>query len=260
MKSVKGLLFLVLALFIPIFTSVSTMASSPYPAKPTKHIYIQDYASMLSSKEDLALYNKLEELNHKKGIQFAIVTVEKLPSGYNIEDYSNGLFRYWGIGDKKTNRGLLLLYSRQEDKIRMEVGYGLEGELTDAKSKDIIVKAHKLIRQNKSSDAFVGVINSVDNSIISTPSNPETPKYVRTILTVVLFIALFLIVLAIIAFVTTRHSEDTFWHCFKYLVLGIIINDNYTNYSGSGDDDDGGFFGGGDSFGGGSSGGGGASD
>src|SRR5208283_5830563 len=58
--------------------------------------------------------------------------------GYTIEDYGYQLGRHWGIGQKGTNNGALLIVAPREHKVRIEVGYGLEGELTDAISATII--------------------------------------------------------------------------------------------------------------------------
>ena len=71
------------------------------------------------------------------------VVVATLPSleGYEIEDYANRLFRHWQLGQKDKNNGALLLVAPQERKVRIEVGYGLEGALTDALSKVIITTA-----------------------------------------------------------------------------------------------------------------------
>ena len=61
--------------------------------------------------------------------------------GYPIEDYANRLFRHWQLGQKGKDNGALLLVAPQERKVRIEVGYGLEGALTDALSKVIITTA-----------------------------------------------------------------------------------------------------------------------
>ena len=69
-----------------------------------------------------------------------MATVRSL-EGYPIEDYANRLFRHWQLGQKGKDNGALLLVAPQERKVRIEVGYGLEGALTDALSKVIITTA-----------------------------------------------------------------------------------------------------------------------
>jgi uncharacterized protein len=66
-----------------------------------------------------------------------VVTVKTL-QGLPIEDYGYQLGRFWGIGEKDKNTGAILLVAPTEHKVRIEVGYGLEGELTDATSRQII--------------------------------------------------------------------------------------------------------------------------
>ena len=66
-----------------------------------------------------------------------VVTLESL-QGYTVEDFGYQLGRHWGIGQKGTNTGALLIVAPKEHKVRIEVGYGLEGELTDAICRTII--------------------------------------------------------------------------------------------------------------------------
>lgn len=96
-----------------------------------------DQVNILSSnvKEDL---NKiLKEEEDKTSNQIVVVILKSL-NGYSIEDYSLELGRFWGIGQKDKNNGVLIVVSMEDRKIRIEVGYGLEGALTDKISHEII--------------------------------------------------------------------------------------------------------------------------
>ena len=86
-------------------------------------------------------------MNVKRSLQSALVvaTVASL-GGEEIEPYANQLFRAWKLGEKTKNNGVLLLVAPKERKVRIEVGYGLEGTLTDALSKVIIVNVTLLGR------------------------------------------------------------------------------------------------------------------
>ena len=75
------------------------------------------------------------------GEQVVVVTLPSL-QGYTIEDFGYQLGRHWGIGQKGKNTGALLIVAPKEHKVRIEVGYGLEEELTDAISATIIAKLH----------------------------------------------------------------------------------------------------------------------
>ena len=85
------------------------------------------------------------DLEAKTGRQMVVATLPDL-QGYEIEDFGYQLGRAWGIGDKTRNDGVLLLVAPKERKVRIDVGYGLEGVLTDALS--------SLIIQNKILPAF----------------------------------------------------------------------------------------------------------
>src|SRR5229473_159628 len=101
---------------------------------------VVDEAHILSAREREALVAKLAELETKSGIQLVVVTVNSL-QGQEIEPYANELFRAWKLGEKTKNNGVLLLVAPKERRVRIEVGYGLEGTLTDALSKVIITNA-----------------------------------------------------------------------------------------------------------------------
>lgn len=108
-------------------------AAPKIPPVPTKDIYAQDYAKVLSSEIRDRINRLSSELHAKTRAQIAVVTIPAL-EGEPIEDYSLALFRKWGIGDRKLNNGVLILISVEEKKSRIEVGYGLEGILPDAKT------------------------------------------------------------------------------------------------------------------------------
>ena len=99
--------------------------------KPTQNIYVTDNAMMLSAEDRQTILDMGAELDRKHKAQIAVVTIDSLYDE-NIDEYANKLFRSWGIGDKKLNNGVLLLISRKDRKFRIEVGYGLEGRLTDS--------------------------------------------------------------------------------------------------------------------------------
>ena len=105
---------------------------------------------------------KLAELETKSGIQLVVATVASL-DGEEIEPYANALFRHWALGQKDKNNGVLLLVAPKERRVRIEVGYGLEGTLTDALSKVIIVNA--MAPRFKAGDFGDGIVRGVDDII-----------------------------------------------------------------------------------------------
>src|SRR5574337_2182898 len=101
---------------------------------------VVDAAKILSPIAKADLEGKLSALEQKSGIQLVVATVPSL-GGQEIEPYANGLFRAWKLGEAKKNNGVLLLIAPNEHRVRIEVGYGLEGTLTDAVSSIIIANA-----------------------------------------------------------------------------------------------------------------------
>src|SRR6266566_9742971 len=97
--------------------------------------YVTDFAGALSEAERARLEALCSELEQKTGAQMAVVTVQSL-EGESIEQYSVDLFKHLGIGSKKDNRGVLLLIAPSERKYRIEVGYGLEPVINDARAGD----------------------------------------------------------------------------------------------------------------------------
>lgn len=95
--------------------------------------YVNDYSHILSAADTQMLENLSTELHAKTGIQLVTVIVPSLDNE-SIDDYAIQLFKKWGIGDKKKNDGILFITAIQDKKVRIEVGYGLEGIVNDAKA------------------------------------------------------------------------------------------------------------------------------
>jgi uncharacterized protein len=98
---------------------------------------VVDEAGLLDQGGFQKLRRMLQQQEDKTGIQIVVAILKNL-RGNEISDYSVNLARQWKIGQKDKNNGLLLLIAVEEKKMRIEVGYGLEGKMTDARSKYII--------------------------------------------------------------------------------------------------------------------------
>ncbi|MCG3717340.1 TPM domain-containing protein, partial [Aliarcobacter butzleri] len=96
-----------------------------------------DEANLLSPEVKKDINNILKNEENKSSNQIVVVILNSL-NGYSIEEFSYQLGRFWGIGQKDKNNGVLLVVSMKEREIRIEVGYGLEGALTDKISHEII--------------------------------------------------------------------------------------------------------------------------
>jgi uncharacterized protein len=109
-------------------------------AEKIADIHPQGYVTDLARVIDPATKAKLEmlctEVEQKTGAQIAVVTVDSF-DGRSREDYAADLYKHLGVGSKKENRGVLLLVSPKERQYKIEVGYGLEPVINDARAGDI---------------------------------------------------------------------------------------------------------------------------
>lgn len=158
-----------LALLLAFFASVAHAA----PTFPPLTGRITDAADVLPPATVAELTAKLEALETATGRQLVVATVPSLED-YPIEDYANGLFRAWKLGEAKTNNGVLLLVAPNERKVRVEVGYGLEDRLTDALSATII--RDRVIPSFKAGDLPGGVALGTDALIAQLQLPPEEAR------------------------------------------------------------------------------------
>ena len=101
--------------------------------------YVSDYANVIDSESREKISSLISELEQKTGAEIAVVTIKTLESN-SIDDYSVRLFEKFGIGKKDKNNGVLILAAIEDRKVRIEVGYGLEGILPDGLCGEIIDK------------------------------------------------------------------------------------------------------------------------
>lgn len=144
-----------------IFSFLNADISQYFPKLDSRVI---DEAKILSPnvKKDIDLILKEEE--EKSSNQIVVVILNSL-HGYTIEEYSYQLGRYWQIGQKDKNNGVLLVISMDERKIRIEVGYGLEGALTDKIAHEII---NYTIKPNfKANQYELGILKAINEIIAS---------------------------------------------------------------------------------------------
>lgn len=158
MKRLATLALLVLAIFATPIFGTSAWAQT-FPQLTGR---VVDDAHLLSIDQVAALDQKLAALEKQSQRQLVIATVPDL-QGQEIEDYGYRLGRAWGLGDKQRNDGAILLVAPKERKVRIEVGYGLEGILTDALSEVIIQR--EIVPRFKVGDYFGGIDAATDQLI-----------------------------------------------------------------------------------------------
>jgi uncharacterized protein len=134
---------------------------------------IVDEAGVLSATFRTELTDSLADLEAKTTDQLVIVTLKSL-RGTSIEDYGYQLGRRWQIGQKDKNNGVLLIVAPNERQVRIEVGYGLEGTLTDAISKFII--ENSILPRFKAGDLAGGIKRGVEDIVQALSGDAEEWK------------------------------------------------------------------------------------
>ncbi|NNC60243.1 MAG: methanol dehydrogenase [Erythrobacter sp.] len=144
----------------------SPLAAQEFPALSGR---VVDQADIIPDTTEAELTQKLAALEQQSQRQLVVVTVPDL-DGYDISDYGYRLGREWGIGDAERNDGALLIVAPTERKVRIEVGYGLEGYLTDALSSLII--NNQIVPRFRDGDMSGGIVAGAD-AIIQQLQLPE---------------------------------------------------------------------------------------
>ncbi|MDM5221876.1 TPM domain-containing protein [Peribacillus sp. NJ11] len=128
----------VFALFFILTCSLANVvAAQPNIPEPVGDIYVQDFAGVLDDQEKSELIELGKRLDDATKAQISVLTVDSM-EGSEIEEYSVEALRSFKLGDAEQNNGVLIVLAMEEQKIRIEVGYGLEGAITDIKSGQIL--------------------------------------------------------------------------------------------------------------------------
>lgn len=226
------LIFVLLSFFTPYCNAV---------VNPTSKFYVNDYAGILNNETENYIVNTNQSLQRKTGAQIVVVTVKNL-EGKSLEEYATTLFRKFGIGDSKKNNGLLLLLALEERQFRVEVGYGLEGVLPDAKTGRI--QDEYIIPYLKKNEWDKGVLNGYNAflSIIAKEygvqiENIEEPIKVGNyeinilkILGISMTAMIFLVASIILGLITRKNKKkmliiDIIYWIASFIILKIVIID-----------------------------------
>jgi uncharacterized protein len=239
--------FLLLLLF-----AVPALASEP--AFPPLTGRVVDDANILSPTTRADLTAMLQRHEQATGEQVAVVTLPSL-QGYSIEDFGYQLGRAWGIGQKDKNTGALLIVAPNEHKVRIEVGYGLEGKLTDAQSSVIINR--DILPEFRRGDFNAGVLTGTatilkvlggDTSAAEPATEPgaSANNGQDSPWAVLIFFAVFIVVMLVLAYQRRRFAQD------PNVIRRVGRSGGFFGgFGGDGSSGGGGFSGGGGSFGGG---------
>ena len=238
-----GLLSLAV-LFGCLFNNTA-FAKLEVPAAPPLERPIIDQTESLANEDIDRIAQLINAERQKKSFQIGVLMISTLGSDDSLEEYSLKVARQWGVGDKKKSNGVLLLIAKNDRKMRIEVGNGMEGSLTDARASQII--RNTIAPKFRSGDYAGGVEAGVKRIIDAAEGrnlsdNDIDGESIVSMLFIVIFITI--IVIAILKGNGSNGSRRRYW----WLAGG---SDSGSSGSSSSD----GSFGGGGFSGGGASGG-----
>lgn len=238
-KRIYAIFFLIFYTFMML--SSTNVFADVYIPSVLEDTYVYDSAGILSDETQQNVNGTLYKLEQDTSIEFTVITISSL-NGLSIEDYSNQVFNELGIGKRDSDNGILLLIAADESKVRLEIGRGLEGTLTDSICGRILDEHFVNHRSDGDYDAAVSeTVSSIVSMELNNPNEADQTQDLTFLESLLLYF-----LAAVIAIVILREI-------FGGRSAGSGGSGGFDGFGGSG-----GFSGGG-SFGGGFSGGGGAS-
>ena len=170
----KGLTFLLAVFsFVAVFAQDGFTPDELLKPRTGKQSLVNDYAKILTPDQRQALENKLVALDDSTSTQITVVIVPTI-GDRNISDFNVELGRAWGVGGKQNNNGVVLLIAKEDRKLDIAVGYGLEGALPDVTSKSIIDDV--IVPNFKGDDYYRGIDQGTDAIIAAVKGEYNTPR------------------------------------------------------------------------------------
>ena len=227
--------------------------------KPTENFYVNDFADVLTEADEQEILTKAVALNQQTTAQVVVVTVEDL-GGEEAWEFALNLGREWGVGNKETDNGVVILLAESDRQIEIAVGYGLEGAIPDSKAGRIIdLYGLEYLKQDDFSKGVTAIANAVINEIYLeygvtpegyTPidSIKETTNVTENSASIIIYWIIMVVIVLLIVVLPSRRR-------------GFVMFGGFGGHSGYGGGfnsrggfGSGGFSGGGGSFGGGGAG------
>lgn len=184
--------------FVLFFCWQTVVFSQDYlPEKPKIQTSVYDNAKMMQEAEARALEQKLLKYNDSTSTQIVVITVNSL-KGNEIAIYATELAHKWGIGQADKDNGILILVAKEDKKVTIRTGYGVEHKLTDALSRRIIENI--ITPQFKNGNFYVGldqattaVIQIMSGEYEGDPTNGGEDDGISFVLIIILFIIIIMI-------------------------------------------------------------------
>jgi len=220
------ILFIVVASLVP---RPSSLMHSVHAADvPALKGYVNDYANMMSPAVRTKLTNELKEFERTDSTQVVILTIPSL-EGLAIEDYSIKVAEAWKVGQKGRDNGILFIVASQERKMRIEIGRGLEGKLTDLTAGriiDLVVKPR--FKRGDFNGGFVAgvaaLIDATKGEFKADDAKPsQKKKSFSPLLTILLFGGISLLILGSFSRVLGGIAGAVGLPAAAYLILGVSV-------------------------------------
>lgn len=232
-----------LSLFLFLIVSHTYALSIPHNSGP-----VVDQSNIFSRADKTALSRALMKLKLQTGPEVQILVINSL-EGESIENYSISVMDKWKIGSKNTDNGVLFLVALNDRKMRIEVGDGLEGKLTDLDSNRIIQRITPFFKQAKYRDGVIAgaslIAQKLGGELTSAPKHGSDQRNSGG-----MNIVSILFIILIFAFSSGRGGRGG--GLMSALFIGSMLGGGgRSSYGGGGGDSFGGSFGGGGSFSGG---------
>lgn len=126
--------------------------------------YVTDFAHVIDPRSRAALEQYAGRVERATGAQMAFVTLPSL-QGEPIDDVTNTIYRAWGVGQKGKNEGIMLLLSVGDRRSRLEVGFGLEGDLPDGFDGSVLREMRPALRQQQYGEALMAAAETIGSTI-----------------------------------------------------------------------------------------------
>jgi len=142
------------------------------PPKPNPPRLVNDFTHTLTPEQNQALEQKLVAYDDSTSNQIAVVMMNSI-GDYPLEDVSLGILRSWGVGGQQHNNGVVVFVAKDDHKIRIEVGFGLEGAIPDVTAKSII--DNDLTPNFRQGDFYRGFDDATDDLIKAAAGEYKAP-------------------------------------------------------------------------------------
>ncbi len=169
-------IYILLLVGIVAFSQNSFDPESLLKQKPSTQQLVNDFTNTLTSEQKQTLENKLVAFDDSTSTQIAVVIIPSL-NGRDIADYNVKLGRAWGVGGKEFSNGVVLLIAKDDRKLNIATGYGVEGALPDITSKHIIDDV--IVPNFKGNDYYRGIEEGTDAIIKAVKGEYKAPANKR---------------------------------------------------------------------------------